>query len=140
MLFDSVLFYPGVYFSASTQLLTIIRFYVLTCTACFYALQAEYMCSTAPSLTEQYEYAHEHGMKWLVIISEAALSLTGKVKVTSFPVLCTHVCGFHWSGILDTGHKWNGYSTFENDIWSRCVLLFSSTYRVNSFLYSGSIL
>ena len=45
------------------------------------------MCSTAPSLTEQYEYAHEHGMKWLVIISEAALSLTGKVKVISFPVL-----------------------------------------------------
>jgi hypothetical protein len=43
-------------------------------------LQAEYMCDLAPSLTEQYEYAHEHGIKWLVIITEAALSLQQTVK------------------------------------------------------------
>ncbi|OAE21527.1 hypothetical protein AXG93_2116s1430 [Marchantia polymorpha subsp. ruderalis] len=44
-------------------------------------IKAEYMCEEAPSLTEQYEYAHERGIKWLVIITEAALSLTESVKV-----------------------------------------------------------
>lgn len=44
-------------------------------------IKAEYVCAPAPSLTEQYEYAHEHGIKWLVIITEAGLSLTGNVKV-----------------------------------------------------------
>ncbi|CAM6107497.1 unnamed protein product [Calypogeia fissa] len=44
-------------------------------------IKAEYLCSEAPSFTEQYEYAHDNGMKWLVIITEAALSLAGTVKV-----------------------------------------------------------
>ncbi|KAG0591417.1 hypothetical protein KC19_1G174500 [Ceratodon purpureus] len=44
-------------------------------------IKAEYMCDSAPSLTEQYQYAHEHGIKWLVIITEAALSLQQTVKV-----------------------------------------------------------
>jgi hypothetical protein len=43
--------------------------------------QADYLCSEAPSFTEYYEYAHEHGIKWLVIITESALSLAGTVKV-----------------------------------------------------------
>ncbi|XP_073387701.1 eIF-2-alpha kinase GCN2-like isoform X2 [Physcomitrium patens] len=44
-------------------------------------IKAEYMCSSAPSLTEQYEYAHEHGIKRLVIITEADLTLRQIVKV-----------------------------------------------------------
>eukprot|EP01018_Ginkgo_biloba_P015528 Gb_22304 [translate_table: standard] len=44
-------------------------------------IKAEFVCTPAPSLTEQYEYAHEHGIKWLVIITEAGLSHTGSVKV-----------------------------------------------------------
>ncbi|KAH9310730.1 hypothetical protein KI387_025765, partial [Taxus chinensis] len=43
-------------------------------------IKAEFVCTPAPSLTEQYEYAHEHGIKWLVIITED-LSHTGSVKV-----------------------------------------------------------
>ncbi|XP_057815476.2 eIF-2-alpha kinase GCN2 isoform X2 [Cryptomeria japonica] len=43
-------------------------------------VKAEFVCTPAPSLTEQYEYANEHGIKWLVIISED-LSHTGSVKV-----------------------------------------------------------
>lgn len=43
-------------------------------------IKAEFVCAPAPSLTEQYEYANEHGIKWLVIISED-LSHTGSVKV-----------------------------------------------------------
>lgn len=45
------------------------------------------MCEEAPSLTEQYEYAHERGIKWLVIITEAALSLTESVKVKLVPLM-----------------------------------------------------
>ncbi|KAJ7570217.1 hypothetical protein O6H91_01G110500 [Diphasiastrum complanatum] len=44
-------------------------------------IKAEYVCSPMPSLTEQYEYAHEHGIKWLVIITEAGLAHTASVKV-----------------------------------------------------------
>jgi translation initiation factor 2-alpha kinase 4 len=56
-------------------------------------IKAEYVCAPAPSLTEQYEYAHEHGIKWLVIITEAGLSLTGNVKV-SISWAMVIVCGF----------------------------------------------
>ncbi|KAL3680389.1 hypothetical protein R1sor_023345 [Riccia sorocarpa] len=44
-------------------------------------IKAEYMCKEAPSLTEQYGYAQERGIKWLVIITEASLSLAESVKV-----------------------------------------------------------
>jgi len=44
-------------------------------------IKAEFVCTLAPSLTEQYEYAHEHGIKWLAIITEAGLSHTGSIKV-----------------------------------------------------------
>ncbi|KAL2612674.1 hypothetical protein R1flu_024366 [Riccia fluitans] len=44
-------------------------------------IKAQYMCEESPSLTEQYEYAHERGIKWLVIITEASLSLAESVKV-----------------------------------------------------------
>ncbi|CAI7897804.1 unnamed protein product, partial [Closterium sp. NIES-54] len=36
-------------------------------------IKAEYVCVRAPSLTEQYEYAHEHGIKWLVLLTDAGL-------------------------------------------------------------------
>jgi hypothetical protein len=45
------------------------------------------VCSTAPSLTEQYEYAHEHCIKWLVIITEAGLSQNDSVEVKNDNVL-----------------------------------------------------
>lgn len=45
------------------------------------------MCSSAPSLTEQYEYAHEHGIKRLVIITEADLTLRQIVKVLTLVLL-----------------------------------------------------
>lgn len=44
-------------------------------------IKAEFVCTPAPSLTEQYEYAHEHGIKWLAILTESGLSHTGSVKV-----------------------------------------------------------
>ena len=44
-------------------------------------LQAELVPLLDPSLTEQYEYASEHDLKCLIIITEAGLSQTGLVKV-----------------------------------------------------------
>lgn len=43
--------------------------------------QAEFVPTPDPSLTEQYEYANEHGIKCLVIITDTDFSLTGSVKV-----------------------------------------------------------
>lgn len=47
-------------------------------------LHAQFLAAAAPSLTEQYEYAHEHGIKWLVIITEEKLSAADSVKVMQF--------------------------------------------------------
>eukprot|EP00899_Mesostigma_viride_P013262 jgi/Mesvir1/21937/Mv12105-RA.1 len=44
-------------------------------------IKAEMVYTAAPSLTEQYEYATERGIKWLVIISQALLSSSDFVKV-----------------------------------------------------------
>ncbi|KAM0940124.1 putative protein kinase PEK-GCN2 family [Dioscorea sansibarensis] len=44
-------------------------------------LKAELVPLLDPSLTEQYEYASEHDLKCLIIITEAGLSQTGLVKV-----------------------------------------------------------
>ncbi|XP_058730031.1 eIF-2-alpha kinase GCN2 isoform X2 [Vicia villosa] len=43
--------------------------------------KAEYVPVPDPSLTEQYEYANEHDIKCLVIITDAGFSLTDSVKV-----------------------------------------------------------
>ena len=43
--------------------------------------QADYVGTRAPSLTEQYEEAHERGVKWLVIISDQYLK-SESVKVS----------------------------------------------------------
>ncbi|KAH1220237.1 eIF-2-alpha kinase GCN2 [Glycine max] len=43
--------------------------------------KAEFVPTPDPSLTEQYEYANEHGIKCLVIITDTDFSLTGSVKV-----------------------------------------------------------
>lgn len=39
------------------------------------------MLQPDPSLTEQYEYAAEHDIKCLIIITEAGLAQTGLIKV-----------------------------------------------------------
>ncbi|KAH7681287.1 Non-specific serine/threonine protein kinase protein [Dioscorea alata] len=44
-------------------------------------LKAELVPLLDPSLTEQYEYANEHDLKCLIVITEAGLSQTGLVKV-----------------------------------------------------------
>ncbi|KAL9296504.1 hypothetical protein ACSQ67_022400 [Phaseolus vulgaris] len=44
-------------------------------------LKAEFVPTPDPSLTEQYEYANEHGIKCLVIIADTDFSLTDSVKV-----------------------------------------------------------
>ncbi|KAG2397819.1 eIF-2-alpha kinase [Vigna angularis] len=43
--------------------------------------KAEFVPTPDPSLTEQYEYANEHGIKCLVIIADTDFSLTDSVKV-----------------------------------------------------------
>ncbi|CAI5464592.1 unnamed protein product, partial [Closterium sp. Yama58-4] len=45
-------------------------------------IKAEYVCVRAPSLTEQYEHAHEHGIKWLVLLTDAGLHIhSAKVRL-----------------------------------------------------------
>ncbi|KAE9620442.1 hypothetical protein Lal_00019286 [Lupinus albus] len=43
--------------------------------------KADFVPTRDPSLTEQYEYAYEHDIKFLVIITDAGVSQTGSVKV-----------------------------------------------------------
>lgn len=43
--------------------------------------QAQLVPTPDPSLTEQYEYANEHDIKCLVIITDSGVSNTGSVKV-----------------------------------------------------------
>lgn len=43
--------------------------------------QAEFVPQPDPSLKEQYEYASDHDIKCLIIITEASLSQTDMVKV-----------------------------------------------------------
>ncbi|KAI4324306.1 hypothetical protein L6164_023858 [Bauhinia variegata] len=43
--------------------------------------KADFVPNPDPSLTEQYEYANEHDIKCLVIITDAGVSQTGSVKV-----------------------------------------------------------
>lgn len=43
--------------------------------------QAEFVPTHDPSLTEQYEYANEHDIKCLVIMTDTGFSLTDSVKV-----------------------------------------------------------
>ncbi|KAL0910004.1 hypothetical protein M5K25_020925 [Dendrobium thyrsiflorum] len=45
------------------------------------SMKAEFVLLEDPSLTEQYEYAAEHDIKFLVIITEAGLTQTGLLKV-----------------------------------------------------------
>lgn len=44
-------------------------------------IKAEFVLMLDPSLTEQYEYANEHDIKFLVIITETGLTQTGFIKV-----------------------------------------------------------
>ncbi|GAA0167273.1 non-receptor serine/threonine protein kinase [Lithospermum erythrorhizon] len=44
-------------------------------------IQAEFVPVRDPSLTEQYEYANEHDIKCLVIITDSGMSQQGSVKV-----------------------------------------------------------
>lgn len=44
-------------------------------------IKAEFVPLSDPSLTEQYEYASEHDIKCLIIITEAGISQTGLVRV-----------------------------------------------------------
>lgn len=44
--------------------------------------QAEFVPLHDPSLTEQYEYANEHDIKCLVIITDTGFSQKGSVKVS----------------------------------------------------------
>ncbi|OVA04586.1 Protein kinase domain [Macleaya cordata] len=44
-------------------------------------IKAEFVPMLDPSLTEQYEYANEHDIKFLIIITETGLSQTGSIKV-----------------------------------------------------------
>uniref|UniRef100_A0A803KTE7 non-specific serine/threonine protein kinase n=1 Tax=Chenopodium quinoa TaxID=63459 RepID=A0A803KTE7_CHEQI len=44
-------------------------------------IKAEYVPSSDPSLTEQYEYANEHDIKWLVVITDSGVSQKDTVKV-----------------------------------------------------------
>jgi hypothetical protein len=46
-----------------------------------FVLQAQFVPHPDPSLKEQYEYATEHDIKCLIIITEAGLSQTDLVKV-----------------------------------------------------------
>ena len=43
--------------------------------------QAEFVPVYDPSLTEQYEYANEHDIKCLVIVTDTGVSQKGSVKV-----------------------------------------------------------
>lgn len=44
-------------------------------------IKAEFVPSLDPSLTEQYEYANEHDIKCLIIISDTGVSQKGSVKI-----------------------------------------------------------
>lgn len=44
-------------------------------------MQAEFVPLRDPSLTEQYEYASEHDIKCLVVITDSGVSQNGSVKV-----------------------------------------------------------
>eukprot|EP00268_Persea_americana_P003306 TRINITY_DN10996_c0_g1_i6.p1 TRINITY_DN10996_c0_g1~~TRINITY_DN10996_c0_g1_i6.p1 ORF type:complete len:1275 (-),score=277.01 TRINITY_DN10996_c0_g1_i6:717-4541(-) len=44
-------------------------------------IKAEFVPTSDPSLTDHYEYANEHDIKCLVILTESGLSQTGSVKV-----------------------------------------------------------
>lgn len=44
-------------------------------------IQAEFVPLRDPSLTEQYEYASEHDIKCLVVITDSDVSQKGSVKV-----------------------------------------------------------
>ncbi|KNA15063.1 hypothetical protein SOVF_101340 isoform C [Spinacia oleracea] len=44
-------------------------------------IKAEYVPSSDPSFTEQYEYANEHDIKWLVVITDSGVSQKDTVKV-----------------------------------------------------------
>uniref|UniRef100_A0A2P2LIK6 Uncharacterized protein MANES_11G120800 n=1 Tax=Rhizophora mucronata TaxID=61149 RepID=A0A2P2LIK6_RHIMU len=46
-------------------------------------IKADFVPIPDPSLTEQYEYASEHDIRCLVILTDAGVSQTGFVKVTS---------------------------------------------------------
>ncbi|XP_048233579.1 eIF-2-alpha kinase GCN2 isoform X3 [Ricinus communis] len=50
-------------------------------------IKAEFVPISDPSLTEQYEYASEHDIRCLVIITDAGLSQTGFVKVKAMAIL-----------------------------------------------------
>ncbi|MCO5571335.1 hypothetical protein L7F22_025073 [Adiantum nelumboides] len=45
------------------------------------SIKAGFVHSPSPSLTEQYDYANEHGFKWLVMLTEADLAPGNCVKV-----------------------------------------------------------
>lgn len=53
----------------------------------YFVLQAEFVPVSDPSLTQQYEYANEHDIKCLVIITDAGISQTGVVKVNKRSIL-----------------------------------------------------
>lgn len=57
------------------------------CSPVIYEYQAEFVPVPDPSLTEQYEYASEHDIRCLVLITDAGLSQKGFVKVS---LITTH--------------------------------------------------
>lgn len=56
-------------------------FMCLICELNLNILQAEFVPLCDPSLTEQYEYANEHDIKCLVIITDTGVSQKDSVKV-----------------------------------------------------------
>lgn len=56
--------------------------------------QAEFVPVSDPSLTEQYEYANEHDIKCLVIITDTGVSPTDFVKVTILLIQEAHFCSY----------------------------------------------
>lgn len=78
-------------------------FKCLSCTVLIglfvYDHQAEFVPQPDPSLTEQYEYASEHDIRCLVIITDAGVSRTDVVKVIMIKT-CSELCCILYGGML----------------------------------------
>ena len=58
-------------------------------------LQAEFVPLRDPSLTEQYEYASDHDIKCLVVITDSGVSQKGSVQVGLWSI-CTGMSSLQW--------------------------------------------
>lgn len=62
-----------------------------------------------PSLTDHYEYANEHDIKCLVILTESGLSQTGSVKVVPFLIIFEiHFFIYLYAELVDIGNYIGG--------------------------------